>query len=132
MIQSDGSHAAGGDDYHHRGGHPARLMSRPHEDDALAEHIERGHRLIRAATGLQSLEDFRVWRSQRNTWIWTTAEGLERWHGPEIAESVRRSPGHPALTEDWRSDVLSDELARINRVLALLYDLETVHQRTWQ
>ena len=99
-------------------------MSRPPDDDALAEHIERGHGLIRDAATIQSLEDFRVWRSERNTWIWTTAEALERWHGPEIAESVRHSPGHPALTEEWRSDVLTDELARVNRVLARLYELE--------
>lgn len=99
-------------------------MSRPREDDALAEHIERGHRLIQAATTIQSLDDFRVWRAERNTWIWTTAEALERWHGPEIAESVRRSPGQPALTDEWRNSALTDGLARVNRVLARLYELE--------
>jgi hypothetical protein len=99
-------------------------MSRPQDDDLLAEHIERGHRLIRAATTIQSLEDFRVWRAERNTWIWTTAEALERWHGPEIAESVRHSPGQPATTDGWRDNALTDELARVNRVLARLYELE--------
>lgn len=99
-------------------------MSRPQDEDLLVEHIERGHRLIRAATTIQSLEDFRVWRAERNTWIWTIAEALERWHGPEIAESVRRSPSHPALTDEWRDSVLTGELARVNRVLARLYELE--------
>ena len=99
-------------------------MSRPREDDPLAEHIERGHRLIRAATAIQSLEDFRVWRAERNTWIWTTAETLERWHGPEIAESVRNSPSQPATTDEWRDNALTEELARVNQVLARLYELE--------
>jgi hypothetical protein len=98
-------------------------MSLSREDNALAEHIERGHRLIQAATTLRSLEDFRVWRAERNTWIWTTAEALERWHGPEIADSVRHSPSQSALTDEWLS-VLTDELARVNRVLARLYELE--------
>lgn len=62
-------------------------------------------------------------RAERNTWIWTTAEALERWHGPEIADSVRHSPGQSALADGWRS-VLTDELARVNRVLARLYELE--------
>ncbi len=99
-------------------------MTRPRKDDPLVEHIERGHRLIQAATTIQNLDDFRVWRAERNTWIWTTAEALERWHGPEIAESVRHSPTQPATTDEWRSDALTDELTRVNRVLARLYELE--------
>jgi hypothetical protein len=124
MTQTSGQSGVGSDDYHQRGGHTARFMSRPREDDVLAEHIERGHWLIQIASTIRNLDDFRVWRAERNTWIWTTAEALERWHGPEIADSVRRSPSHPALTEEWRSDVLTEELARVNRVLARLYELE--------
>jgi hypothetical protein len=124
MLRASGSDAAPDDDYHQRGEHTARFMSLSREDDVLAEHIERGHRLIRDATTIRNLDDFRVWRAERNTWIWTTAEALERWHGPEIADSIRHSPGQPTLTEEWRSDALTDELARVNRVLARLYELE--------
>lgn len=94
-------------------------MGSPARDSPLFEHARRGQRLIQAAATIESQEDFRVWRAERNDWIWTTAEALERWHGPEIAEAIRHAPGQPALTGDWRR-LLPLELARVDQALETL------------
>jgi hypothetical protein len=99
-------------------------MSSSREDPSLAEHIQRGQRLIETAAAIESQDDFLVWRSDRNRWIWMTAEALERWHGPETANALRHAPGQPAPSSHWRR-VLPLEISRVHHALEILSELDS-------
>jgi hypothetical protein len=101
-------------------------MSSTREVRTLSEHIEQGHQLVHAATVVESQDDFRVWRADRNTWVWRTAEALEREHGPEIAERVRHGTARRVLEDGW-SGAHSDEVTRVRRALKALYELGAEH-----
>jgi len=95
-------------------------MDSAREDLALSEHIQRGQHLIRAAGAIGSQDDFRVWRANRNTWIWTTSEALERWRGEEVAHSVREAASRSDFAANWQR-ILPDEIARVRQALGALW-----------
>lgn len=97
-------------------------MDSPREVRSLAELLERGRRLIESAAKVRDGDDFRVWRANRNTWIWSAAEALEARHEGSRAQALRGLATVHDPTSAWHA-VLPAELMRVREALVVLREL---------
>ena len=91
-------------------------------DPSLAAQARRGRRLIELAQELTGEDDFRVWRSDCNAWIWSVAEGLEVHYGEDAAQALRSAAVARSALPGWR-ELLPVELERVREAVKVLKEL---------